>query len=326
MRLTRTILGFAAAASLTLTSAYADQRHPSGAKPTTIHEQSTGDHSTTQQTTNSPTKSSSTKSSSSKPTTHTSGSKSPSKTQLNPIAAKISAKPNLNAKITAMLPKGTSGHTMSLNTASKGFKNQGQFIAALHASQRLDCGTASCFTQLKADMVDKHMSLGQSIQDVKHTSSTTATSEATRAEHEAEHDLADHDEHHDTRHHEESEHHDRDSHHDGGHGKFVKQIERNKQLDAKVTALLPANMTLKKAAKGFSSETQFLAALHAAKDLNIPFAQLKAEMTGHDHDSLTQAIRELKPTTDARAAVKTALQEARTDIRTTTTQPANAGH
>jgi hypothetical protein len=43
-------------------------------------------------------------------------------------------------------------------------------------------------------------------------------------------------------------------------------------------------MTLVQAAKGFTSESQFLAALHASKDLNIPFAQIKAEMTGRDHD------------------------------------------
>ena len=78
-------------------------------------------------------------------------------------------------------------------------------------------------------------------------------------------------------------------------------------------------MTLKKAAKGFTSERQFLSALHAAKDLGIPFAQLKAEMTGHDHDSLTQAIRELKPGVNARAAAKTAQQEASADLRSTQT-------
>ena len=219
-----------------------------------------------------------------------------------------------------MLPT-VNGKTMSLNEASKGFRNQGQFIAALHASQRLDCGTASCFKLIKADMVDKHMSLGQSIQDVKHTTSTTASSAATTAEHQAEHDLAEGDEHHEAREH--SEH--RDSHEESAHGnKIAKQISRNTQLSAKVQALLPAGMTLKKAAKGFGSESQFLAALHVSKDLGIPFAQIRAEMTGHDHDSLTQAIRELKPTVDARAAARIAQQEAYADIRSTL--PAHTDH
>jgi hypothetical protein len=366
MRLTRTILGFAAAASLTLTPAYADKGHSSSPKPTTIHGKSAADHSTKTMTkkptthggasktssksktatvsasgttttttqTKTATKTSHNGTSSSKTstksatktTTNTKNTSTTPTTQMNPIAAKISAKHNLNAKITGMLPKGANGQPISLNDASKGFKNQGQFIAALHASRRLDCGAVSCFGQLKADMMSGK-SLGQSIQDVKHTSSTTASSEATRAQREAEHDLAEHDEHHDSHHREDSEHHDRDSHKDFGHGKkFVKQIERNQQLNAKVTALLPAGTTLKKAAKGFSSETQFLAALHASKDLGIPFAQLKSEMTGHDHDSLTQAIRELKPAADARTAAKTALQEARTDIRTTSTQPVHTDH
>jgi len=53
-------------------------------------------------------------------------------TQLNPIAQKIKSTPGLNSKVGSLLPQG-----MSLNQASKGFKNQGQFIAALHVSQNL---------------------------------------------------------------------------------------------------------------------------------------------------------------------------------------------
>jgi hypothetical protein len=51
---------------------------------------------------------------------------------LNPIASKIASKPGLNSKVGSLLPQG-----MSLNQASEGFKNQGQFIAALHVSQNL---------------------------------------------------------------------------------------------------------------------------------------------------------------------------------------------
>ena len=334
MRLTRTILGFAAVACFTLTPAYADHGPKSTAKPTTIHGQSPADQtattagkqktkatrSTTSTTSKTSTKGNGTQSKTVQKSKTSSTTSTTPTTKLNPIAAKISSKRNLNAKISAMLPT-VNGKTMSLNEASKGFRNQGQFIAALHASQRLDCGTASCFKLIKADMVDKHMSLGQSIQDVKHTSPAAASSDATRAEHEAEHDLGDHDDHHDWRHREESEHERRDSDHkEFGHGnKLAKEISRNPQLNAKVSTLLPAGMTLKKAAKGFTSERQFLSALHAAKDLGIPFAQLKAEMTGHDHDSLTQAIRELKPGVNARAAAKTAQQEASADLRSTQT-------
>ena len=101
-------------------------------------------------------------------------------TQTNPIATKIAAKPQLNARITAMLPKG-----MTLDQASMGFKNQGQFIAALHVSQNLGIPFAS----LKKDMVQKHLSLGQSIQDLKPTAH--ATDEARKGQTAADHDLDD---------------------------------------------------------------------------------------------------------------------------------------
>ena len=99
--------------------------------------------------------------------------------RLNPIAAKSPSKPQLNSRLTAMLPKG-----MTLNQASRGFKNQGQFIAALHVSQNLGC---DCFKQLRFDMTQKHMSLGQSIQDVKKTAN--APVEVHRAETEANDEL-----------------------------------------------------------------------------------------------------------------------------------------
>jgi hypothetical protein len=102
----------------------------------------------------------------------------PTSPPLNPIATKIAAKPQLNARVTAMLPKG-----MTLQQAALGFKNQGQFIAALHVSQNLGIP----FTSLKADMVDKHMSLGQSIQNLKPTAH--ATDEARKAQQSADHDL-----------------------------------------------------------------------------------------------------------------------------------------
>src|SRR5436309_3230227 len=53
-------------------------------------------------------------------------------TPLNPLAQKISSHPQLATRVKAMLPSG-----MTLNSASDGFKNQGQFIAALHVSQNL---------------------------------------------------------------------------------------------------------------------------------------------------------------------------------------------
>jgi hypothetical protein len=211
---------------------------------------------------------------------------------VNPIAAKISAKPQLNAKITAMLPS-----HMSLDRASSGFKNQGQFIAALHVSKNLGIP----FSDLKSDMTRKHMSLGQSIQDLK--KSAASTTEAKKGETEAKADLKS----------------------PTSRVSISDRISSSTQLNAKVQALLPSGMTLNQASKGFTSERRFLAALHASKDLNIPFAQIKSEMTGGDHDSLARAIQELKPAADATTAVRTAQAEAAADIRSTST-PATGDH
>ena len=88
-------------------------------------------------------------------------------TRLNPIAQKISSKPQLASRLEAMLPKG-----MTLNTASRGFKNQGQFIAALQASNKHNIP----FRQLKAAMLGKNgaapMSLGQAMHSLRSSTPT----------------------------------------------------------------------------------------------------------------------------------------------------------
>jgi hypothetical protein len=96
---------------------------------------------------------------------------------------------------------------------------------------------------------------------------------------------------------------------------FITRIENNSQLMSRLRPLLPSDMTLASAAQGFKTEGQFIAALHVSQNLKIPFAQLKAEMTGTDHDSLGQAIHALQPNAKAKAAVKTAEQEAKADIK-----------
>ena len=102
----------------------------------------------------------------------------PTASAINPVAAKISTMPGLTAKITALLPPNT-----TLDAASAGFRNQGQFIAALHVSHNLGIP----FADLKSNMVTRHMSLGQSI----HALSTTvdAKHEAKKGETEATRDL-----------------------------------------------------------------------------------------------------------------------------------------
>jgi hypothetical protein len=230
MRVSATILGFVAATSLTLSPAFADpcgtapaHKPPTSGKPTTSGKPvaSTMTHSTGKPTTSGKPATSTmthstgkpttvgkpTKSTSAKPTATTAGAttsgsrskhaattstttRSGSTAPLNPIAAKIASKPNLNAKLTGMLPiDPVTGKTMTLNKASLGFKNQGQFIAALHVSQNLGIP----FTELKSHMVTvtpgapgqpptatQTGSLGQAIQASKTTAGVTT--EVERAE------------------------------------------------------------------------------------------------------------------------------------------------
>ncbi|HEX4997771.1 MAG TPA: hypothetical protein VFY29_06075 [Terriglobia bacterium] len=92
------------------------------------------------------------------------------------------------------------------------------------------------------------------------------------------------------------------------------QIEKNPRAAANVERLLPVGMTLDEASEGFKNRGQFIAALHVSKNLNIPFTDLKARMTGEDPMSLGKSIHALKPdmnSGDVDDAVKTAEKEAR---------------
>jgi len=91
------------------------------------------------------------------------------------------------------------------------------------------------------------------------------------------------------------------------------RIASHPQLAAKLTPLLPKGMTLEAAAAGFKNQGQFIAALHVSHNLDIPFVTLKSEMTGDHPKSLGQAIQNLRPTTDAKAAVKKAEKQAHDD-------------
>ena len=72
------------------------------------------------------------------------------------ISAKLAKNPKLAAKLQSLLPPGT-----DLTAASQGFKNLGQFVAAVHVSKNLGIP----FDQLKAKMTGPpSMSLGKAIQ------------------------------------------------------------------------------------------------------------------------------------------------------------------
>lgn len=104
---------------------------------------------------------------------------------------------------------------------------------------------------------------------------------------------------------------------------IAERIEAHPELATRLNPLLPSGMTLEQASQGFRNEGQFIAALHVSHNLDIPFAQLKAEMTGADHDSLGQAIHTLKPGANAKAETKKAEAEAKEDVKASGKHKAN---
>lgn len=100
---------------------------------------------------------------------HAKGPKAPATTPVTgaPVAvAPVTTAPNvpknpkLAARLQGMLPVG-----MTVEQAALGFKNQGQFIAAVNVSKNLGIP----FADLKTSMVTDGRSLGQSIQHLKPT-------------------------------------------------------------------------------------------------------------------------------------------------------------
>jgi hypothetical protein len=95
------------------------------------------------------------------------------------ISDHLSSQSKLSSKLQSLLPAGT-----DLKTASSGFKNLGQFVAAVHVSNNLGIP----FDQLKAKMTGDHAeSLGKAIQELK--PDANAKSETKKANTQADADL-----------------------------------------------------------------------------------------------------------------------------------------
>ncbi len=78
---------------------------------------------------------------------------------LSPVQQKLQKNTNLARKLEGRLPVGT-----DLLVAAEGFRNLGQFVAAVNVSNNLGIP----FAELKGRMVDDGMSLGQAIQAERH--------------------------------------------------------------------------------------------------------------------------------------------------------------
>lgn len=97
------------------------------------------------------------------------------------VSEKLADNTKLSSKLQGLLPAGT-----NLQTAAQGFKNLGQFVAAVHVSHNLDIP----FDQLKAKMIGPPKeSLGKAIQALK--PSTNSAAETKKAQKQAKQDMND---------------------------------------------------------------------------------------------------------------------------------------
>lgn len=179
----------------------------------------------------------------------------------------------LSSRLQPLLPNGT-----SVANAAAGFQDQGEFISAVHVAHNLNIP----FDQLKAQMTGGNsVSLGKAIRKLRPDLDGKAVkSNLTLAERQTERDT-------------------QQAQSAGKQDRFAARIASDTKLAARITPLLPPGMTVATAAAGFRNEGQFVAALHAAKNLNIPFLDLKDRMTADE--SLGAAIHALKPDLDAKS-------------------------
>jgi hypothetical protein len=71
-------------------------------------------------------------------------------------------------------------------------------------------------------------------------------------------------------------------------------------------------MSTRDACSGFTSVSDCVTSLHAAQNLSLPFADLKARLTGGQ--KLDAAIHEMRPEVDAQAEVLKAQEQTKVDL------------
>lgn len=90
-------------------------------------------------------------------------------------------------------------------------------------------------------------------------------------------------------------------------------LPKNPQLVARLQALLPRNMSVEQAARGFATQDEFVAAVHASRNLGVSFRDLRTYIVT-DEMNLGQAIRALKPNVNVRRELRRAHKQAEADL------------
>lgn len=91
-------------------------------------------------------------------------------------------------------------------------------------------------------------------------------------------------------------------------------LQRTPGLADRIGERLPAKIDVMWAAEGFRNLGQFVAAVNASNNLDIPFVTLKSRMLDRGM-TLGQAIRNLRPSADYRKEARRAEGEAQAIIR-----------
>jgi hypothetical protein len=91
-------------------------------------------------------------------------------------------------------------------------------------------------------------------------------------------------------------------------------LSKSPKLSSNLEKLLPSGMTAQQACSGFKNFGQCVAAIHVSHNLNIPFADLKAKMTGDKSEALGKAIQDLKPDANAKSEAKKGQKQAEQDL------------
>lgn len=90
-------------------------------------------------------------------------------------------------------------------------------------------------------------------------------------------------------------------------------LPRNPQLVARLQALLPRDLSVEQAARGFATQEEFVAAVHASRNLDVSFRDLRACIVS-DKMNLGQAIHALRPNADVPRELKRAHKQAEADL------------
>lgn len=87
----------------------------------------------------------------------------------------------------------------------------------------------------------------------------------------------------------------------------------NPRTISKIQSLLPQGLAADQAAFGFRTQIQFVSAVFAAKNLDIPFAELKTRLLTQGL-TLDESIKALRPKVDATAEADRALRQADAEL------------